>query len=148
MTADKFKLNTDKTELLVPHSRFRPYVPQTSFTVGNDTIYPSEHARNISVIFDNARTLSKHVDALVKSAFYNLSSIAKTRQYFFDTAKTLVVALVLSKTDNCNSLLCVAPKHLVAKLQNVQNAAARIIVRLGKHDHITPVLKELQWPLL
>ena len=38
-----------------------------------------------------------------------------------------------------------APKHLVAKLQNVQNATARIIVRLGKHDNITPVLKELHW---
>ena len=37
------------------------------------------------------------------------------------------------------------PKHLVAKLQNVQNAAARIIVRLRKHDHITPVLKDLHW---
>ena len=125
MTVDKFKLNTDKTELLVLHSRFRPDVAQTSLTIGNDTIYPSEHAQNISVIFDNARTLSKHVDALVKSAFYNVSNIAKTRQFLsFDTAKTLVVALVLSKTDNCNSLLCVAPKHLVAKLQNVQNAAA------------------------
>ena len=38
-----------------------------------------------------------------------------------------------------------APKHLVAKLPNVQNAAARIIVILGKHDNITPVLKELHW---
>ena len=38
-----------------------------------------------------------------------------------------------------------ASEHLVAKLQNVQNGAARIIVRLGKHEHISPVLKELYW---
>ena len=38
-----------------------------------------------------------------------------------------------------------APKHLVAKLQNVQNAAACIIVRLGKHDHSAPVLRDLHW---
>ncbi|CAH3191207.1 unnamed protein product, partial [Porites evermanni] len=49
------------------------------------------------------------------------------------------------KIDNCNSLLYGTSKHLVAKLQSVQNGAARIIVRLGKHEHISPVLKELYW---
>ena len=34
------------------------------------------------------------------------------------------------------------------RLQNVQNVAARIIVRLGKHDHITLALKELHWLLV
>ena len=39
-----------------------------------------------------------------------------------------------------------ASKHLVhAKLQNVQNCDARIIVRPGKLEHISPVLKELYW---
>ena len=34
------------------------------------------------------------------------------------------------------------------RLQNVQNVAVRIIVRLGKNDHITLVLKELNWLLV
>ena len=34
------------------------------------------------------------------------------------------------------------------RLQNVQNVAARIIVRLGKNDHITLALKELHWLLV
>ena len=37
---------------------------------------------------------------------------------------------------------------LQIKLQNVQNVATRIIVRLGKNDHITLVLKELHWLLV
>ena len=37
---------------------------------------------------------------------------------------------------------------LPIKLQNVQNVATRIIVRLGKNDHITLVLKELHWLLV
>ena len=43
-----------------------------------------------------------------------------------------------------------APKHLhwLPRLQNVQNVAARIIVRLGKNAHITLVLKELHWLLV
>ncbi|XP_062585577.1 uncharacterized protein LOC134247212 [Saccostrea cucullata] len=31
------------------------------------------------------------------------------------------------------------------KLQRVQNTAARIITKTPRHDHITPVLKELHW---
>ena len=34
------------------------------------------------------------------------------------------------------------------RLQNVQNVAARIIVRLGKNDHIILALKELHWLLV
>ena len=34
------------------------------------------------------------------------------------------------------------------RLQNVQNVTARIIVRLGRNDHITLVLKELHWLLV
>ena len=34
------------------------------------------------------------------------------------------------------------------RLQNVQNVTARIIVRLGRNDHITLVLKELRWLLV
>lgn len=69
----------DKMEHLVLHSRFHPCVPLTLFTVGNDTIYPSEHAQNIDVKYDAAMTFYKHVDALVKSAFYNLRNIPKSR---------------------------------------------------------------------
>ena len=33
----------------------------------------------------------------------------------------------------------------ICKLQRVQNNAARVITLTKKHDHITPVLKELHW---
>ena len=37
------------------------------------------------------------------------------------------------------------PNYMISKLQNVQNAAARVIVGARKYDHITPVLKDLHW---
>ena len=46
-------------------------------------------------------------------------------------------------TDNCNSLLFGLPKHLVHRLQFAQNCAARLILCGHKHDHVTPLLKEL-----
>ena len=36
-------------------------------------------------------------------------------------------------------------KKNINKFQNVQNFTARIITRLQKFDHITPVLTELKW---
>ena len=37
------------------------------------------------------------------------------------------------------------PTFLIDRLQNVQNAAARIITRTKKYDHIKPVLRQLHW---
>ena len=40
------------------------------------------------------------------------------------------------------------PKAQIAKLQRVQNAAARLILGTGKFSHITPALHELHWLLV
>jgi len=37
------------------------------------------------------------------------------------------------------------PKAQIAKLQRIQNAAARLILDIGKFSHITPALYELHW---
>ena len=47
--------------------------------------------------------------------------------------------------DYCNSLLYGAGGGLLKKLQAVQNAAARVVMRTRKFDHITPVLRDLHW---
>ena len=41
---------------------------------------------------------------------------------------------------HCMALI---PKEQIAKLQRVQNAAARLILDIGKYSHITPALYEL-----
>ena len=45
------------------------------------------------------------------------------------------------------TLLFGLPKAQIARLQRVQNAAARLILGIGKFSHITPALYELHWLL-
>lgn len=62
-----------------------------------------------------------------------------------DSLKTLVNCFILSRLDYCNSLLFGISDDTLARLQRVQNAAARLIYGLRKTDHITETLKELHW---
>ena len=52
-----------------------------------------------------------------------------------DVAAKLVVSLVFSTLDYCNATLAGLPKSTIAPLQRVQNAAARLVARLGPYDH-------------
>ena len=45
----------------------------------------------------------------------------------------------------CDGLLYGLPDYILQKLQFVQNNAARLILKRKKHDHVTPLLKELHW---
>jgi len=61
--------------------------------------------------------------------------------------KRLVNAFVItaSRIDHCNSILYGLPTVEHEKLQRVQNIAARLITGSSWRDHITPVLKNLNW---
>ena len=45
----------------------------------------------------------------------------------------------------CNSLYVGLPMERVRKLQQVQNAAARLLTGAGYRDHITSLLQQLHW---
>ena len=57
----------------------------------------------------------------------------------------VVRALITSRLDYCNSLLYGVTATNMAKLQRVQNAAARLITGAPKFCHIRPVLLKLHW---
>ncbi len=60
-------------------------------------------------------------------------------------AETLIHAFMTSRLDYCNALLGGCSARLINKLQMVQNAAARVLTRTRKYDHISPVLSTLHW---
>lgn len=57
----------------------------------------------------------------------------------------LMHAFISSRLDTGNSILKGLPQKSITQLQLIQNAAARVLMRTKKIDHITPVLKSLHW---
>jgi len=57
-------------------------------------------------------------------------------------SQSLVVVLVLTKLDYGSATLAGLPAVQFDRLQSVLNAAARLIYRRQKFDHMSPLLKE------
>jgi hypothetical protein len=147
MKENFLRLNEDKTEILVLGSKnLLGKLSVPVINVGDVGVEPAEQARNIGFIFDRSMSLKNQIMKTCQTAWYHLRCIGKIRP-FLDTTSTerIIHAFVTSKLDFCNSLYNGLPNTLLSKLQRIQNAAARIVSRTNKYDHITPVLAELHW---
>ena len=62
-----------------------------------------------------------------------------------DTIKALTHAFITSRLDYCNSLYYGLSDGLMGRLQSVQNATTRLVMGVDRREHISPVLRQLQW---
>ena len=147
MSSNLLKLNTDKTEVIVFSSKAKlNNMRHFELTIGNDTIQPSTCVKNLGVYLDSALTMEKQVSAVAKACFYQIRNIGQIRKFLTTNAcKALVHSLVTSRLDYGNALLYGIAGGLLGRLQRVQNAAARLITRTRKREHVTPVLQCLHW---
>ena len=87
-----------------------------------------------------------HVNKLSSSLFPTLRNISRICDLLdTETTKILIHALVMARTDYCNSLLLGASKYNLDKLQWLQNVACRIIYKRRKYDSIPYQIMELHW---
>ena len=141
------KLNDQKTDVVVFGTKHKlPVMKDIRITVGGSTLSPSSHVRNLGVIFDSTLTMTNHISTICRTAYTHLRNISRIRRYLTPEAtKSLVHAFIMSRMDYGNALLAGLPLEHLKKLQRIQNIAARIITFTPRHDHITPILKQLHW---
>ncbi|KAL3055052.1 hypothetical protein OYC64_017878 [Pagothenia borchgrevinki] len=147
MKQNFLKLNSSKTEAIIvgtPHQVQSSTI--TTITFSGQDITLSSIVTNLGVKMDAHLTFEAHIKQLCKNSFYHLRNIANLRPTLtLSDAEKLVHAFVSSRLDYCNALLIGIPNKSIQKLQYIQNSAARILMRVRKYDHITPILKALHW---
>ena len=147
MIHDRLLMNDDKTEFMIigtcqQLSKLQPM----SVSVNNSTIYPRRIVKNLGSWLDSHLKMSTHIMNVCKVCFFHLHNIRHIKKFLSkDSLLILIHAFITSKLDYCNSLLYGLPKKQISKLQRIQNAAARVVVDIRKHSHITPVLRQLHW---
>ncbi|MCP3848752.1 MAG: hypothetical protein GY694_00735, partial [Gammaproteobacteria bacterium] len=148
MVQNKLKLNDEKTEVLLLKSKATclPSPEPICMQVGCHSVNFTSSARNLGFTITSDMSLDKHVSNICRSAYFEIRKISSIRHLLtMEASKTLVCAFVLSRLDYCNSLLFSCPKYLLNKLQKVQNAAARLVLKARKRQHASPLLKSLHW---
>ena len=147
MISNKLKTNDSKTECIVIGSYQQlGKINLTSISVGKHRITVLDDIQNLGAYFDKNLSMKTHVDAKCTAAFHQLYSLIRIRKYLSHQAtESLIHAFIFSHIDYCNGLLNGASKHLINKLQRIQNMAARLVYKLPKFSHITPLLINLHW---
>ena len=102
--------------------------------------------RDLGIFVDSDLVMRTHVCRTVLRCFAALRQLRNIRHLVSATIfQSLGTVLVLSRLDYGNGTLVGLPTHLLHRLQFVQNAAARLIFRLRRSDHITDALISLHW---
>ena len=144
--SNKLMLNDSKTEVIHTSSRFAKTSPFPSLKIGDSVIDASVSARDLGVIFDSRLDMKENLKSVTTSASFAIYKIGQICKNLDSKAtERLVHAFVSSRLDCCNSLLFGLPKCDIAKLQRIQNSAARLVSRTKYRDHMTPVLEALHW---
>ena len=147
MNAHYMKINPDKTELLLlyPNSLEKDVIIK-GILFDDQCIRFANEVKNVGVWIDKYLLMNKHVNKTVSHCFKLLKDIGRIRKFLsMSNTERLVHAVVSCRTDYCNSLLINTSQSYIAKLQKVQNAAARLITLTKRRESVRQVLRDLHW---
>ena len=147
MTSNYLKMNGEKTQFLImtsPTLKTNAQLP--ALTVGDSTIEPCTSTRNLGAVFSDTASMAAHVQQVCKASFFHLRNISSIRSSLTQSScERLVHAFVSTRIDSCNSLLINIPAYQLNKLQRIQNAAARVVMKKPKEHSARELLKTLHW---
>uniref|UniRef100_A0A3Q3RNJ0 Reverse transcriptase domain-containing protein n=1 Tax=Mastacembelus armatus TaxID=205130 RepID=A0A3Q3RNJ0_9TELE len=138
------QINSDKTEIII----FGPQKQRESVSSHLESLSLKfkNQVRNLGIIMDSDLNFNSHIKSITLSAFYHLRNITRIKGIMSKPdLERLIHAFISSRLDYCNGLFTGLSKRAVRQLQYIQNAAARVLTRTRKYNHITPVLRSLHW---
>ena len=130
MSSNRLKLNSDKTQLIWLGSRQQLLkVNPDSILLGASTVRFQSSVVDLGVVLDSNLSMRDHVSRLCRTSYlYQLRQLRVIRRSLTTRACTqLVLALVNSRLDYCNSLLSGVTDQLLSQLQSVLIESLRAV---------------------
>jgi hypothetical protein len=147
MNINFLKINPEKTEILLlyPQSLASQVIIKGTFIEGKCIRFSNE-VKNVGVVLDKNLTFEKHVNKIVSHGLKLLKDIGRVRSVLTTKhTEMLVHAVTSTRLDYCNCLFFNMKKDNIFKLQKLQNAAARLVMKKRKRESVRTVLRELHW---
>ena len=149
MIEDKLCLNDSKTEFMIIGARQQlAKVNIDQLCVGESGIVPVTSVKNLGSWFDKNMSMTTHIllkyvrllhfTSTISGAYENISKV-NLRIASLGPLLSAVLIIVTAQ------LLFKIPAVHIAKLQLIQNSAARLVYYIPRFEHITPVLYRLRW---
>ena len=123
-TANMFKLNGSKTELMLVTSKRTKHLHTlpTAITIDYAQILFKQSLKNLGFTLDCHLTMNAHVSNIAQTCYFELRRLASIRRFMTSTATaTLVSAFVLSRIDYCSSPLFGSTHDVTSHLQRIHN---------------------------
>ena len=141
------KINAQKTQIIAFGTRQSlRQLPTVRVEFMGATVSGSPVVRNLGVVFDQSMTFTAHTDDVVRRCTGILIGLSHSRHSLpHSTLTALVQGQVISLIRYCISVYGICNATDTARLQKVLNFAARVISGRRKFDHISDVLRDLQW---
>ena len=110
------------------------------------SLKPVDSAKDLGVTLDRHLNYDNHISQLASSCMNKLYQINRAKNSFDPkTLSEVVSSLVINNMLYCSSMWSNTSASNVKKLQSIENFACKIITKTRKYDHVTPLLRELDW---
>lgn len=107
---------------------------------------PKSSIKNLGVWLDSSLAMDHQVNKLSGICFGLFRKIRKILVLIPDhLSKTVIQSLIVSRLDYGNSLDMGSPKYVIKRLQVVQNAAARLLLKVPRYASVRESFKQLHW---
>ena len=141
-------INASKTEILLCGDRRQltaiSVIPTIRFM--NQELQCSSSVKNLGVIMDQTLSWELHVTRVTNRCIGILIALSHVKHILPpDVLPRLIDALVFSHIRYCVQVYGSANLTVIAKVQKVFNLAARVLSGRRKYDHISDVLRDLEW---
>ena len=106
MESNSLKLNRSKTEAIWFSSlRKVNKLPTKQIRILDTFISPSKSVKSLGVFMDRDLSMNSHISKMLQAGFSALRQIRSIKKcLFYESLRTLAVALILSRIDYCNIL--------------------------------------------